>query len=89
MNEERERKIETTLRSLDGLQRAAAGPFLYAKIKNRERVVEKPASPLWPWSVAIGFCLLLLVNATVVLKGPEETTPPIPLSILLWAAYVR
>jgi len=64
MEPEKEQWINKVLGSLDGIQRAEASPFLFAKIRNR--LTAEPAPIYVPlrtvWLIAASFAMLLLLN---------------------------
>jgi hypothetical protein len=77
MKEDLQKKIEDTLDSLDGLQRAAANPFLAAKTRNRLR--EEPMESFLPaqlsWRLAavmVVFLVLNFITIQVVMKEKDE-----------------
>jgi hypothetical protein len=76
-----ERRVDQTLDSLDGLQRAEPAPWLYARIQARLQREEKS-----PWATISGFlakpivafaglCLILAVNVFFLVSEPKETAP--------------
>jgi hypothetical protein len=56
-----DKSIEDILRSLDGLQRAEANPFLATKIRNR--LQQTPVmSRAWSWRLALVMTVIVLLN---------------------------
>lgn len=56
-----DKSIEDILRSLDGLQRAEANPFLATKICNR--LQQTPVmSRAWSWRLALVMTVIVLLN---------------------------
>lgn len=72
--------IESTLNSLDGLQRATPGPFFYtrvsARLLNRQKTVWESLSQLLarPAIVVAGLCFVVIVNILAIIKQPATTT---------------
>jgi hypothetical protein len=62
MNRDLHQKIEDVLNSLDGLQPAAASPFLYSRIRNRMKSDAPLLSLQWRWRLAVAMIVLLLLN---------------------------
>jgi len=62
MNEELHKKIEETLASLDGMQRAEANPFLYSKIRNRMQAPAAFVPQNLAWRMVIALVVVALVN---------------------------
>ncbi len=56
-----EEEIQKTLHSLDGLERAKANPFLYAKIRHRLAEAQTPLGIRLPVSLQLGMLTLVLV----------------------------
>jgi hypothetical protein len=77
MNNEINKKIEQILNSLDANQRAVAPDFFYTRLKARmQREQEKRSNKvgaLRPAYALAALVLVLIINATVILKG-EQTT---------------
>jgi hypothetical protein len=70
-------RIEETLNSLDGLQKASPGPFFYTRVMARMEAGEKN---LWevatafitkPFVIASVICVVLLLNVTAVFRQAE------------------
>ena len=64
MEPKKEKWINDILNSMEGMQRADPGPFLYAKIRNRLQT-EAPAvyvSSRTVWLAVASFALLILLN---------------------------
>lgn len=75
-----DKKVDTTLSSLDGIRRATPQPWLYARVKGRLQREEKT-----PWetissflskpAVAMaGLCVILILNVALLLGKGEDTT---------------
>jgi hypothetical protein len=64
MKPELQKKIEETLNSLDGLQRAEANPFLAARIRHRlSETGQKSILPAqWSWRLAVIMVIFALLN---------------------------
>jgi hypothetical protein len=61
MNNEKE--INEILNSLQNMQKAEAGPFLYNKVMNRINVMKEESAPVkFVWLAAASFVLLILFN---------------------------
>ena len=69
-----QRKIEDTLNSLDGLQRAEANPFLAAKIRHRmhDAGPEAAESTRWSWQLALVMVVFLVLNFITVRQVMKE-----------------
>ena len=79
MKQDLEKKIEETLNSLDGLQRAEANPFLPAKIRHRLREADQsPILPAqWSWrlvAVMIVFVVLNIITVRSVMQDKKENS---------------
>lgn len=62
-NNQYHNKIEQTLNSLNGIQRAEANPFLLTRILEKmksDRV--NLVKPVWMWRVAASFILIIAIN---------------------------
>ncbi|MBK7432859.1 MAG: hypothetical protein IPI66_02500 [Chitinophagaceae bacterium] len=77
--EQTEKKIEAALNSLDGMHKAEPAPFLMTRIQARmnrasesgwERTIRLVTHPAY---VIIGLCLIVGVNALVVLNNDSAT----------------
>ena len=81
MNDKREiqKQVEATLDSLDGIQRAAANPYLFTRIRSELDKEERSF-----WSIAISFIsrpavaiaaivVVISVNAAVFLQSRSQT----------------
>jgi len=62
MNEELHKKIEETLSSLDGMQRAEANPFLYGKIKHKLESVKEFVPKRLAWRMVIALAIVAVIN---------------------------
>jgi len=78
-----EQRIDRALESLDGLQRAQPAPWFYTRLRARlERnepvtVWERMGSFLSrPAVVVAGLCVILVANATILLKQPAAPAAP-------------
>jgi len=82
MNNEKYRKIEEILNSLDGSQRATPPDFFYTRLKARmlarqsggERELQKKTKGSWilrPAYAMIALILVLTINAAVILQKDE------------------
>lgn len=78
-----EQRIDRTLESLDGLQRAQPAPWFYTRLRARlERnepvtVWERMGSFLSrPAVVVAGLCVILVANVTILLKQPAAPAAP-------------
>ena len=73
MNNNRNKKIEEILGSLDGTQKATAPDFFYTRLKARmEKGLEVTIKKSWVLRPAFAFAALgivLLINAVVIFKG--------------------
>jgi hypothetical protein len=72
MNADFDQRIEDTLSSLDGLQRAEPNPFLYTRIRGRMQSHEKPAYVSWAWAFALG--LMIIANLVTIRNNQQRTT---------------
>jgi hypothetical protein len=76
MNNERNKKIEEILGSLDASQRASAPDYFYTRLKARmEKEQGKEARNSWILRPAYAFAalvLLLAVNAIIILQREEK-----------------
>jgi hypothetical protein len=72
MNADFDQRIEDTLSSLDGLQRAEARPFLYTRIRGRMQAHEKPSKLSWGWAFALG--LMIIANVVTIRNNQQRTT---------------
>jgi hypothetical protein len=77
MNNEINKKIEQILNSLDANQRAAAPDFFYTRLKARMQREQGKRSnkvgALRPAYALAALVLVLIINATVILKGGQAT----------------
>ena len=77
MNNEKNKKIEEILSSLDDSERASAPDFFYTRLKARmERMQENGVSKSWmlrPAYALAALILLLVLNAAIILQGEEKT----------------
>jgi len=75
MNNERNKKIEEILSSLNGNQRAPAPAFFYTRLKARmEKELNKGRNPIWilrPAYALAALAMLLIINAAVILQKDE------------------
>ncbi len=78
-----ERRVEETLNSLDGIQRAEPQPWLFSRVKGRLEQEEKTA---WgtvgsflsrPVIAIAGLCLILLLNGFLLLNQGKEPSATI------------
>ena len=73
MNNNRNKKIEEILNSLDGSKRTAMPEFFYTRLKARmEKGLEGTTKQSWvlrPAYAFIALVVVLLINAAVILKG--------------------
>ena len=60
-------KIEDTLSSLDGMQRAEANPFLYGKIRNRLEGVRYFVPKKLAWKMVIALAIVTMINIVSIL----------------------
>ncbi|MGZ5219570.1 MAG: hypothetical protein ACXWV2_00430 [Chitinophagaceae bacterium] len=78
-----ERRVEETLNSLDGIQRAEPGPWLFSRVKGRLAQEEKTAwgavgSFLSRPAIAIAaLCLILMLNGFLLLNQEKEPSATI------------
>jgi hypothetical protein len=78
-----DKRVEETLDSLDGIQRASAGPFFYTRLKAK---LEEGEKSVWetissfisrPAMVFATVCVVLLLNIVVLFrKQPTEIISP-------------
>jgi hypothetical protein len=62
-------RIEEILHSLDGAQRAEAGPYFYSRLRGRmEAALPKPLA----WRLALALALVAVLNL-LTLKAVEQT----------------
>ncbi len=78
MNNDRNKKIEDILGSLDGVQKATMPDFFYTRLKARMEKGFEPASKK-SWVLRPAFALtalaaVLLINAIVILNGDADKT---------------
>lgn len=73
MNNDKNKKLEEVLGSLDGTKRAAMPDFFYTRLKARmEKGFEPSLKKSWvlrPVFALAALVLVLLINAAVILKG--------------------
>ena len=78
-----ERRVEDTLNSLDGMQRAEPQPWLFSRVKGRLVQEEKTA---WgavgsflsrPVIAVAGLCLILMLNGFLLLNQEKESSTTI------------
>jgi hypothetical protein len=72
MNEGLHKKIEETLNSLDGMQRAEANPFLYGKLRNRMEDVKKFVPRQLAWRMVIALAIVAVINIASILHFTSE-----------------
>ena len=81
MKPETEKRIEETLNSLDGIQRAEPQPFFYTRVigrlqRDEKNIWEKMGSFLSrPVVVIAGLVLILVVNGFMLLQQENNSTP--------------
>jgi hypothetical protein len=70
----KEKRIEETLQSIDGLGRANANPFLFQKVMNRMGAAESktPRPAVISWSVALAVILIALNMVSLLHYTKEE-----------------
>ena len=73
MKEELHKKVEETLKSLDGLQRAEASPFLYSKIRNRMEAATAFVPKSIAWRMVIVLVVVALVNVFTIRHFKAES----------------
>lgn len=71
-SEEQKRKIEQTLSSLDGLQRATINPFLITRMEARIRQTQ--VSGTWVWAIGFVVAVLLITNIWTGFNSPNTGT---------------
>jgi hypothetical protein len=75
MNEDIQRKIEETLASLDGMERAEASPYLYSKIRNRMQAAKEVVPQGLAWRIVTALAIVAVVNvATILHVNPAKDT---------------
>ena len=62
MNEHLHTKIDDTINSLNGINRAEANPFLYSKIMNRMQTVNEFVPKKLAWRMVMALAVVALVN---------------------------
>lgn len=62
MKEGVHKKIEETLNSLNGMQRAEANPFLYGKIRHRLEGVKEFVPKQLAWRMVIALAIVAVIN---------------------------
>lgn len=62
MNKDLHKRIEETLSSLDDMQRAAASPYLYSKIRNRLQEEKEFVPKALAWRMIVALAIVALVN---------------------------
>lgn len=72
MKKELPQKMEETLNSLDGLQRAEAGPFLYSKIRNRLQSVKEAVPQNLAWRMIAALAIVALLNVLTLRHSNAE-----------------
>lgn len=72
MNKDLHNRIDETLNSLDGVQRAEANPFLYSKIKNRLERKETFVTPKLAWRMVVAVAVIALVNLVTIRHFQSE-----------------
>lgn len=82
MNPDFEKRIEETLNSLDGIQRAEPQPFFYTRVIGR---LQREETNVWeatgkflsrPAVVIAGLCVILVMNA-VILFQQDNNSPSV------------
>ena len=63
MNKHLENKIDKTLQSIDGIERATGNPFLYGKIMNKMQ--HKKVEPVYNGKVVFRYAFLVLILAGI------------------------
>ena len=66
MNKGLHKRIEETLNSLDGLQRAEANPYLYSKIRNRLQSENELMPKALAWRMIVVLAIVALVNVITI-----------------------
>ncbi len=74
--ETQKNEIEEILKSLDGIQRSQANPFLFEKIKGRMQSQKSPiASPAFAkWAIALGLITMLNVFTWIKTNSDNRET---------------
>ncbi len=76
MNNDRNKKIEEILGSLDGAQKATAPDFFYTRLTAKmEKGLESATKKQWvlrPAFAVAALVVVLLINAAVILRGNER-----------------
>lgn len=62
MKKDLQSRIEETLNSLDGMQRAESSPFLCSKIRNRMQSVKEYVPQSLAWRMIAALVIVALVN---------------------------
>ena len=62
MKEDLHKRIEETMNSLDGMQRAPANPFLYGKIRHRMEGVKEFVPKGLAWRMVIALAIVAVIN---------------------------
>lgn len=81
-----DQKVEQTLESLDGIQRAEPNPFFYTRVigrlqRNEQSVWEKAGSFISrPLVVIAGLVLILAVNIAIVLTQNSTSATSLPVA---------
>ena len=82
-----EKRVEQTLNSLDGIQRASPQPWLFSRIKGR--LMQQDDKTVWgvigsflskPVIAIAGLCLILMMNGFLLFNQQEETSSAILIS---------
>jgi hypothetical protein len=75
-NYKHDKRIEQTLNSLEGIQRAEANPFLLTRVleKMKSATVEW-VKPVWVWRVAASFVIILMMNIVIGWYTSSGTPP--------------
>jgi hypothetical protein len=87
MKNEIQNKVQQALDSLDGIQRAEPQPYFYTRVigrlqRNEKTVWETMGSFMARPVVAVaGLCLILVLNAVILLRQDTQTTTSSPVAI--------
>lgn len=76
-----EKRVEETLSSLDGIQRAEPGPWLFSRVQRR--LMREEDKTVWgtigsflsrPAVAIAGLCIILMLNTFFLVKQGKETS---------------
>jgi hypothetical protein len=73
-----DRNVEETLESLEGIQRAAASPFLFTRIEARLKETTARVPRSWAWGFTSALLVIAALNLWTNLRFRENRNMQVP-----------